>query len=439
MQNYKRQLARWIGCCAVGWVLSALGQGQASVAAPAKLAALQQVAASPALHTITVQPQTSSSKLFYNTTLSPLTTGTVLSPVDGTVVKIYFNYGSRVKAGQNLFALNSDKLADDYRQAIQDYLAKKQDLNKNKLAVNTDKQLFDAGAESRENYQQSKTTYENSVIALQQARQKLSKVLNVAGVEVRDIEALSLDDTSQVQAVLNRKFDHLIIKSKSSGVALFPDKSLQIVSSDSGSTSGQKLQAGSAVKQDQLLLAVGDLTGLSAKIQVSEVNIDRVHAGQKVEVTGDAFPGIKLPGVVQSVSSQAGDGDSGGFGGSGLSMFDVTIKIPKVSRAALAKIRVGMTAKVSMDVANPSRVMLPLQAVHTKDGQSFVTVLLDNGQTHAVPVVTGTTTPDGKVTIVQGLRGGQKVVLPGTSNQDQAALAPALAPSNGLQPTSHRN
>ena len=49
MQNYKRQLARWIGCCAVGSVLSALGQGQVSVRAPAKLAGLQQVAVGPPL------------------------------------------------------------------------------------------------------------------------------------------------------------------------------------------------------------------------------------------------------------------------------------------------------------------------------------------------------------------------------------------------------
>jgi HlyD family secretion protein len=51
---------------------------------------------------------------------------------------------------------------------------------------------------------------------------------------------------------------------------------------------------------------VGDLRGLRVRAEVDETDIGRVTAGQRVEVTADAFPDRKFGGTVHRVSSRLG-------------------------------------------------------------------------------------------------------------------------------------
>jgi HlyD family secretion protein len=51
---------------------------------------------------------------------------------------------------------------------------------------------------------------------------------------------------------------------------------------------------------------VGDLRGLRVRAEVDETNVGRVTAGQRVEVTADAFPDRKFGGTVFRVSSRLG-------------------------------------------------------------------------------------------------------------------------------------
>ena len=51
---------------------------------------------------------------------------------------------------------------------------------------------------------------------------------------------------------------------------------------------------------------VGDLRGLRVRAEVDETDIGRVTAGQRVEVTADAFPDRKFGGTVYRVSSRLG-------------------------------------------------------------------------------------------------------------------------------------
>ena len=168
-----------------------------------------------------------------------------------------------------------------------------------------------------------------------------------------------------------------------------------------------KLETGYPVKAEQLLLSIGDLSGLSATFDVSEVDIDRIHKNMDVIVSGDAFPGQKLKGFIYAVSVQANLNS----GESGLSMFTVKIKMPTIDQKIMDKIRVGMTAKFEVDIKSSPRIMLPVNAVSEKNGQSEVTTVDSKGKQKSVSVVTGETTPT-QVVIISGIKSGDKVVVP---------------------------
>ena len=265
--------------------------------------------------------------------------------------------------------------------------------------------LYDAGAVAKNDYQTNKSQLDNSKLDFLQAEYELEHILRTANVDPEKIEKLSISDTDAVNKLLQRRFRHVPIMASGDGIALFPSQKTSS-SSGSGDSSSGKLTVGSAVKQDQLLLSIGDLSGLSAVFNASEVDIYRIRVGIPVTVTGSAFPGKELKGVVSSVSAQANQGGSSG----GLSMYAVSVKIPNVDPKTMERIRVGMTAKFQIDIDTQSRIMLPLEAVQEKNGQSVVTILDANGKEKEVSVVTGRTTMT-DVVIESGIKVGDKVVV----------------------------
>lgn len=341
-------------------------------------------------------------RLFFSGTLAPIATSAVVSQVSGNLSTLDFSYGEKIKEGQRLMVIDSKALADNYRKAVNDFLQKKQAYATQKLTFDGTQALYKAGVTPKNDYINAKTAYDNAVLDYYQAQYTLKKVLKTVNVDVNTIEALSLDETSKVNDVLQHHFRHVLVVAPASGVALFP------LPSDDKSSSGAsgKLMVGSNIKEGQLLLTIGDMTGLSATFNVSEVSINKIHNNMPVIVTGNAFPGATLHGFVSAVSAQANQGSSS----QGLSMFSVSIKIPTVPEKIMSEIRVGMTAQFEIDLKSAAQIMLPINAVVQKNGKSFVTVLDASGKKTDVSVVTGETTPT-QVVIVKGILGGEKVVV----------------------------
>lgn len=344
-------------------------------------------------------------RLYYSGTLLPIETVGVEAPVAGNITDVGFTYGDRVTKGQVLLVLHSRQLADSYRKTVNDFLHKKQTYQSQKESFSGTQALYKAGIVSRNEYQNAKDQFENTALDYLQSQFELQKVLFTANVDPKQIEALSIAQTDVVNKILQRRFRRIEITAPSDGIALFPAKDAN-AGSGSNSSSSEKIINGADVKEGQLLLQIGNLSGLSAKFDVSEIDIDRIHKGMSVIVTGNAFPGVKLKGEIVAVSSQANQSS----GQSGLSTFSVKVKIPHLAEAVAKKIRVGMTAKFEIDIQGESKLMLPVNAVTEKNGASVVTILGADGKEKTVPVVTGSTTPT-KVVIISGIKAGDKVVV----------------------------
>lgn len=355
--------------------------------------------------TFIVKEEPISTSLYFPGTLAPISTVPVTSPVDGHIAHLRFTYGLRVKKGQELLAIASDRTAESYQKAITEYLQRKSDYTNGTISFQGETALYKAGVVSRETYFQERSTYENTVLNFYQAKFALQKILDKMKIDASGILALNLSQMKEVQALLNQKFTHIVVASPTDGVALFP-----VAGEGAGGSDKDKpvqLSAGTEVKEGQLLLSVGDLSGLQATISVSEVDVNQINPGMKATLTGDAFPGITLSGVVKSVSSQAKP-DSGAQGN--LAQFTAIITIPKVSPQASALIRVGMTSKIKIKFEQGKKIVIPLAAIVTKNGQSLVMKIEKSGEQHLVPISVGNTTANG-IIVLEGLTVGDRVSM----------------------------
>ena len=333
--------------------------------------------------------------------LSPIAHVNVMSPIDGVVKEMFFSYGNSVKKGEKLVTINSAALLKQFNTAVTNFITQKNDYFTSLTSYQTALTLYKYGINSREQMQTDESTHGSKVMAFYQARDTLDKILKLVHINSKLVENMTLESSRNINKIFKSKFDNIPVFAKGSGVALYP------ISSSDGK-SGNKIQSGQEVKKNGLILSIGDLSGYTATFQVNEIQVNQIKEKMPVTVTGDAFPGIVLKGYIKSVATQANPGSTGG----GMSMFDVRVNVPKVPQKAKKVIRVGMTCRIKLQIKGKPMLMVPIKAVTQQySGGSFVMVVGADGKKKKTTVLTGLTTPDGLVAIINGLKKGQKVVV----------------------------
>lgn len=123
------------------------------------------------------------------------------------------------------------------------------------------------------------------------------------------------------------------------------------------------------------LIQIADLSQMTVKVQVNEVDISRVSVGQMAKATFSALPGVELDAQVTRIATVAGSGeDSHGYGG-GVVTYDVSLLIPQPA----AELKPGMTANVQIMLQSvPDTLMVPSSCVAMDEtGGSYVMVITD--------------------------------------------------------------
>jgi len=350
---------------------------------------------------ITVKPVIQVSHLYYNGKIAPLNITNVSTPAGGTITNMFFHYGELVKDNQRLLELKSNKLEKTYQSDLTAFLKAKEKLAQSESDFKAKKEMWRLKIIAHNKYKSSRSALADSQLSLLQARYKLEQDITELGID-SNVFKLQIQDINRIrQAMFGKEFDHLILHAPKQGVALIPLKS------DDSSSQGKQIQVGSIVKDGQNLVSIGDLNGLSVIIDVSEIDIDHIKAGQKATVTGIAFPDISLHGKVSEVDTQATSSNGSG----GLAKFPVTIAVPDITKKEQSIIHVGMSAKVTLTIKHPPQIMIPISAVDDSTGQSTVKVYDPKSKkTKVVPVQTGQTT-ESSVAIISGLKAGDKVIV----------------------------
>lgn len=353
------------------------------------------------LETVTVALQPQDLTLYFSGIIQPIALNNVTSSADGTIKKLFFTYGQLVKKGQLLLSINSSGLDAEYQGSLTSYLSTKEKYFNSKRTMEGTEELKAAGLISANEYINTKSSLNDAYLAYIQAQYKLLQVLKKIHMFDPKLAQLDIGDTDAVDEALTRPVNELEIYAISDGIALMPQKS----GSSSGGGGGSDLQVGSQIKLGEVIVAIGDMSGISLDIKVNEVDINQIRIADKAVITSPAFPKFNLKGMVTSIMSQA-TSESGN-----LPTFPVKIVVPKLTNEERKTIHVGMSAKIALTTKLPPALTVPLSAVTQQDNNAQVEVIdPKTGKIKKVNVKTGRTS-QGSVAILEGLHPGDKIVI----------------------------
>ncbi|ASQ47435.1 efflux RND transporter periplasmic adaptor subunit [Legionella clemsonensis] len=348
------------------------------------------------LQTYIVKPEPVHKTLFFTGTIAPLHESAITSPMDAVVETMHYHYGQLVKKGDVVMTLNSSELQRQYNETLTDYLKAKDNYTIAKAKFTGTQELWDAGLLSKNNYISEKSSLATTQMSLMQASRKLTEMLEKMDDDsAKTLSSLTIAEFDKVRQALTTNHHLIRLKAPTAGVLLYPPKS-------SEDKSG-KLNVGAAVKSNQVIALVGDLTGVSVEIDIPEVDIDKIHTGMSAAITGVALGKQVLKGEIVAVNAQATNSGNGA-----LPSFNAVVEVKNLTEAQRSWIKVGMSASIAIDIDSQNQLLVPIAAVKQEKGNSIVKVKMNNGSISTRVVSTGAAMAD-KVIIASGLKPGDVV------------------------------
>jgi HlyD family secretion protein len=347
--------------------------------------------------------------------IEPDTTITLTAPFDGNVQANLVEQGQRVDAGQVLLRMDPATLEVQLRDALSAQLKARRTVQEMQdwdsgqqvsrarrslrtaqmTADNTQRKLtesenlFQRGIIPRNELDDLKQQATQQQLDLAAARSELQQTVEQGKGEYRQIADMELTNATVKYDALRTLLDGKEVKAPFSGIVVPAPGS---TSSQNGSNSNAPVQAGSKVSQGQVLFGLANIERLKIVAKVSELDINQLHQGQAVEVMGDGFDGERLTGSVSVVSGLAIASDS-----QGSAQFPVTLSIPKLTPQQLQRVRLGMSARLTIVTYNNDQaIIVPAQAINrTDDGLSVEYRATMDKPVERVTVTTGQSTAQG--------------------------------------------
>ena len=174
----------------------------------------------------------------------------------------------------------------------------------------------------------------------------------------------------------------------------------KIMAPFNGTVTMADAKAGDQVTSGLISFRVDDLSHLFVKVEIPEVDVNRIKVGQRVELTFDAVLGKKFTGKVTQVELV-------GIDKQGVVNFTITIELNDGN----GEVRPGMTAAVNIVVSEIKNVLIVPNRAITKRGGAFTVFVLRNNMSIQVPVEIGVSS-DVESEIVKGdLKEGDLVII----------------------------
>lgn len=346
--------------------------------------ALRSPAQSPASSEqwLAVQPDALVHQIGLVGKIEPDTTITLTAPFDGNVQANLVEQGQRVEAGQVLLRMDPATLEVQLRDALSAQLKARRTVQEmqdwdNGPAVsrarrslrtaemsagNTQRKLtesenlFQRGIIPRNELDDLKQQTQQQQLDLASARSELQQAIGQGKGEYRQIADMELTNATVKYEALRQLLEGREVRAPFSGIVV---PAPGATTPQAGANSNAPVQAGSKVSQGQVLFGLANIERLKIVTKVSELDINRLHQGQAVEVLGDGFDGERLSGSVSVVSGLAMTSDS-----QGSAQFPVTLSIPQLTPQQLQRVRLGMSARLTIVTYNNAQAMVvPAQAI----------------------------------------------------------------------------
>lgn len=292
--------------------------------------------------------------------------------------------GTMVKEGEYIATLDRTDLNNNLKDALDNLTKLKNDLSVKLLdsAVTHNDRRDDirnqrfAVEEAEMTLRNSKfeppTTIRQAEIALDKSRRVLEQKERSYIRKVAQSKADIQNQTYQVKKMERRVSDIQEILAGFSVTA--PSPGMILYKRD---WNGTKRKAGSMINPfDRVIATLPDLTTLMSKTYVSEIDINKVKAGQKVSIKIDALPDKEINGTVSFVASI---GEK--LQNSNDKVFEVQIRLNEIDPVLRPSMTTGN--KISVSSVNDA-LFIPIECVHagvdsipyvfTKKGQKQIVI-----------------------------------------------------------------
>lgn len=280
----------------------------------------------------------------------PVTSVVVNPEVGGTIESVNVAEGDTVQEGDVLLTVKNDELDKAIRDA-------EMGVRDARLGVN---QAWATYNEACSKYNNWIPTYDKD--GNETGSEREGDANSVEEAE-RGIERANngLSDAQEAYNIAVANAEKRTVRAPKSG-------SVVVMNAQVGASTDSAANAGG-------LIQIADLSQMTVKVQVNEVDISRVSVGQMAKATFSALPGVELDAQVTRIATVAGSGeDSYGYGG-GVVTYDVSLLIPQPA----AELKPGMTANVQIMLQSvPDTLMVPSSCVAIEEaGGSYVMVVTD--------------------------------------------------------------
>ncbi len=251
--------------------------------------------------------------------ITPAEQVSVRPEINGMLLELPVDIGDHLTKGDLLFKLDDKELQQQRASNLTDVERAKLDLQKAERDFSRAKELLGEKLISQELFDNTQTTYELAKVGLDRSQKDLA-----------------ITEERLTKTAVRAPFDCTVLTR--------PVSIGQAVSGSGGFNSGSEV------------LTIADLNSMIINAQVNQADVPRLKAGQKVEVTVEAVPGLLVNGTVERISPQATIKNN-------IKGYPARIVLKNVD----PRVRPGMTANVKIPVASAENVTsVPLAAVFTE-------------------------------------------------------------------------
>ena len=321
-----------------------------------------QAAEAPQIQTMPVFRGEFSESVQATGAAQPLSSVVVTPEVDGIIETVNVSEGSVVQEGDVLLTVRNDDLDRAVREAEIGVRSAQAGVTSAQESYNQTYKAYCAGPTYVDNGDGTTTEVPASATwaDVQQAAAQIdSAKLTLESAQQAHDQAVSQAAKRTVKAPSGGS---VVVMNAVQGAAL----GAGAVTGVDGGTSGGAL------------IQIADLSQMTVKVQVNEVDISRIAVGQAARVSFSALPDALLDAQVTRISTVSAS-DPSGYN-YGVVTYDVELLIPD----PIPELKPGMTASVEILLQHvPDALTVPVSALATDDGTSYYVYVMTDPETQA--------------------------------------------------------
>lgn len=293
------------------------------------------------------------------------------SEVSGEIVELLIKEGDVVTKGQVLCRVRPDILQSGYDRAIASLNAQKASLAASEQMLKQQEASF---ANTEATYNRNKNLFDQKVISAAEFENIRTEYVSArASLEGQRQNVLAAKyGIDQSQAAVKEAGDNLAKTTIYAPV----DGVISLLSVELG-----ERVVGTAQMAGTEIMRIANMQSMEVNVEVNENDITRVRVNNEATIEVDAYSGRKFKGIVTEIASSSTTALSANVSADQVTNFNVKVRISPESYSDLLRednandspFRPGLSASVEIHTRSDNGLVIPIQAVTTREDDSTVT------------------------------------------------------------------